>query len=71
MPRVGATDGISMTWPAIPIRLRPVATAMIATAIGIAIAATVPSEISRITIAAAMPILSLFEVLGLETSWPR
>ncbi len=44
---------------------------MIATAIGIAIAATVPSEISRITIAAAMPILSLFEVLGLETSWPR
>ena len=44
---------------------------MIAVAIGIAIATTVPNVNSRITIAAAIPIRSLDSVLGFETSWPR
>ena len=59
--------GTSITWPSRPIRLRPVTTPMIATAIGIAIATTVPSVNSKITIAAAIPIRSLDSVLGFES----
>ena len=71
MPSVGATSGISITWPKRPIAARPMITPRIAVVIGSVIAATVPKVMQRMSIAATIPMTSLAWVDGTESCWPR
>ena len=67
---VGAVVGMSATWLRSVTTLRPHSRPSTAVRIGSPIATAEPKTSSRMTIAAAMPILSLAPVSGLDSSWP-
>ena len=70
---VGATSGTATRWPSSETMLRPQMSPKIATAIGRTIAVTVPKTTTRMSIAAAMPMISLVFASALEIfvpSWP-
>ena len=69
-PTVGATSGTDTTWPSSETRLSPQMSPKIAATIGSAIAVTVPKTRTRISIAAAIPMISEVLPSGLEIFVP-
>ena len=68
---VGATTGMSATWPSRPMSPSPVTSATIAVMMGMPAATSAPKVMARITTPAARPIISLRRDLSSESLTPR